>query len=298
MLINENCKKCQIRKNMNAYPAGASPELIEIYQSGVRDILDKCDGLSTPQVAEKMYDLRRKLFGADKDYSEIKSYYNSLMLSLLPYMEQKVRDAEDSLTMAVQYAMVGNYIDFGAMENVDESVLRMQLDQAANIAIDEGVLNSFRNDILSARQMVYFTDNCGEIVTDRLLISTIRGLAPEIEVTVIVRSKDAVNDATIEDAGQIRMEETANRVIGNGNGMPGNVISEMSPEAMNVTENADILVSKGQGNYEGLSGCGLNIYYLFLCKCEAFMKRFDVPQFTGIMTHENVKARYLNGEII
>lgn len=89
MLINENCKNCQLKKNLNAYPAGASPESIIIYQSRVRDILDKCDGLSTPQVAEKMYDLRRELFGADKDYSEIKKYYNGLMLSLFPYMEQR-----------------------------------------------------------------------------------------------------------------------------------------------------------------------------------------------------------------
>ena len=286
MLINETCKDCQIKKNIDAYPAWASSEKIEVYQARVRDILDKCYGLSTPQVAEKMYNLRRELFGSDKDYSEIKSHFNSLMLSMLPYMEQHVQVLEDPLAMAVQYAMAGNYIDFGAMESVDENVLQAQLDQAADIMIDEDVLERFRKDILSARRMVYFTDNCGEIVTDRLLISTIRDLAPEIEVTVIVRSKDAVNDATVEDARQIRMEEAANRVIGNGNGMPGNVISEMSPEAMDVIEKADVLVSKGQGNYEGLSGCGLNIYYLFLCKCEAFMKRFGVPQFTGIMTHE------------
>lgn len=286
MLINENCKNCQLKKNLNAYPAGASQESIDIYQLRVRDILDKCDGLSTPQVAEKMYDLRRELFGADKDYSEIKKYYNRLMLSLLPYMEQRVRTAKDPLMMAVQYAMAGNYIDFGAMDSVDENQLKVQLDQAAGIVINTYVLDSFRKDILSAQQMAYFTDNCGEIVTDKLLISVMRSLAPELEVTVIVRSKDAVNDATIDDAGQICMEDAATRVIGNGNGMPGNVISEMSPEAMDAVKRADFLISKGQGNYEGLSGCGLNVYYLFLCKCEAFMKRFDVPQFTGIMTHE------------
>ena len=286
MKINDNCKNCQLRKNLNAYPAGASPESIDIYQLRVRDILDKCDGISTPQVAEKMYDLRRELFGADKDYSEIKKYYNRLMLSLLPYMEQRVRTAKDPLMMAVQYAMAGNYIDFGAMDSVDENQLKVQLDQAAGIVINTYVLDSFRKDILSAQQMAYFTDNCGEIVTDKLLISVMRNLAPELEVTVIVRSKDAVNDATIEDARQIRMEDAATRVIGNGNGMPGNVISEMSPEAMDAVKRADFLISKGQGNYEGLSGCGLNVYYLFLCKCEAFMKRFDVPQFTGIMAHE------------
>lgn len=286
MIINETCKACQLKRNIHLYPADAATEKIKVYQSRVRDILNRSDGLTTPQVAEQMYELRREIFGADKDYTEIKRYYNKLMLSLLPHMEQQVYAEADPLKRAVQYAMAGNYIDFGALKNVDEKELRSQLDQAAEISIDAGVFDSFRKDILSARQMVYFTDNCGEVVADKMLISVIRNLAPELEVTVIVRSKQAVNDATIEDARQIRMEESATRVIGNGNGMPGNVIRAMSPEAMRVVERADLMVSKGQGNYEGLSGCGLNIYYLFLCKCETFMNRFNVPQFTGVMVRE------------
>ena len=285
MLINETCKACQIKRNLNAYPAGASPEEIRVYQSRVRDIIDHCDGLSTPQVAEQMYDLRRELFGA-KDYTEIKTFFNNLMLSLLPHVEQQVRNAEDPLAMAMRYAMVGNFIDFGVMENVDENDLRAQLDQAPGIAIDPDVLESFRQDVLSARKLVYFTDNCGEIVMDKLLISIMRSLSPDLEVTVVVRSRQAVNDATVEDMQQIRMEEVATRVVGNGNGMPGNVIAAMSPEAMEAIEEADVLISKGQGNFEGLSGCGLNVYYFFLCKCETFMKRFNVPQFTGIVTRE------------
>ena len=69
MIINETCKECQLKKNLNAYPAEASSEKIEVYQARVRDILDKCDGLSTPQVAEQMYDLRSENCGADKYYS-------------------------------------------------------------------------------------------------------------------------------------------------------------------------------------------------------------------------------------
>ena len=85
------------------------------------------------------------------------------------------------------------------------------------------------------------------------------------------------------------MENVAQKVIGNGTGMPGNVIGAISQEAMEEIKNADLLISKGQGNYEGLSGCGLNIYYFFLCKCEMFMRRFGVEQFTGIMARENNK---------
>ena len=190
--------------------------------------------------------------------------------------------------MAIQYAMVGNYIDFGALENVNEIKLKTQLDEAVNIHIDPNLLAVFQKDIVNANRLVYFTDNCGEIVTDKLFISTLRDINPDLYISVIVRGKPVLNDATLEDAKYIHMENVAQKVIGNGTGMPGNVIGAISQEAMEEIKNADLLISKGQGNYEGLSGCGLNIYYFFLCKCEMFMRRFGVEQFTGIMTREEV----------
>ena len=133
------------------------------------------------------------------------------------------------------------------------------------------------------------TDNCGEIVTDKLLISVLRDINPGLHVTVIVRGRPAVNDATMEDARQVGMEEAAHLVSGNGTGMPGNVIGAVSDEAAGDIDKADVMIAKGQGNYEGLSGCGLNIFYLFLCKCELFRRRFNVPAFAGIITHESLQ---------
>ena len=242
-----------------------------------------------PQVAEKMDNLRQELFGNVMDYTEIKQYYNQLMLDHFPYMKNKVDTSENHLKTAIQYAMVGNYIDFGALENVNEDELKAQLDEAININIDSKLLDVFKNDLVNAKRLVYFTDNCGEIVTDKLLISTLRDINPNLHITVIVRGKPVLNDATLEDAKYIHMEDVAQKVIGNGTRLPGNVIGAISKESMDEVENADLLISKGQGNYEGLSRCGLNIYYLFLCKCEMFMRRFGVEQFTGIMARENNK---------
>ena len=252
----------------------------------MKEIVENSDGLSTPQVAEKMDDLRREIFGNVIDYTEIKQHYNQLMLDHFPYIKNKVDTSENHLKTAIQYAMVGNYIDFGALENVNEGELKVQLDEAVNITIDSKLLDVFKNDLVNAKRLVYFTDNCGEIVTDKLLISTLCDINPNLHITVIVRGKPVLNDATLEDAKYIHMEDVAQKVIGNGTGLPGNVIGAISKEAMDEVENADLLISKGQGNYEGLSGCGLNIYYLFLCKCEMFMRRFGVEQFTGIMTRE------------
>ncbi|MBQ6577004.1 MAG: DUF89 family protein [Bacteroidales bacterium] len=286
MVINEYCKDCQIRRNMNKYPATASDDEIAEYQRGVRTIVAHCDGLSTPQISEKMSALRCEHFGPAKDFTAIKQYFNRLMLDLLPHMQQQVAAADDALRMAVQYSMVGNYIDFGVMEDVDDKELRSKLDTAKDIEIAPDMLQSFRQEVEMAHSLVLFTDNCGEIVTDKLLISVLRGINPHLSVTVIVRGKPVVNDATMDDALQIGMSDVAQRVIGNGAGMPGNVIGAISLDAMDEIRNADVLVSKGQGNYEGLSGCGLNIFYLFLCKCDAFTQRFNVPRFTGVMTRE------------
>ena len=286
MVINEYCKDCQIRRNMNKYPATASADEIAEYQRAVRNIIAHCDGLSTPQISELMTALRCERFGPAKDFSAIKRHFNSLMLDLLPYMQQQVAGADDPLRMAVQLSMVGNFIDFGVLEEVNDQELRSKLDAAKDIAIAPEMLQHFRREVEKARRLVLFTDNCGEIVTDKLLISVLRSINPQLFVTVIVRGKPVVNDATMEDARQTGMSDVAQSVIGNGAGMPGNVIGAISSEAMDEIRKADVLVSKGQGNYEGLSDCGLNVFYLFLCKCDAFMQRFNVPQFTGVMTRE------------
>ena len=286
MIISEYCKECQIKRNMANYPVDASKEQIKRYQNAVQEIVKNCDGEATPQISEKMNALRQEIFGSVVDYTEIKKHYNQLMLDYFPYMVEKVDAAENHLKMAIQYAMVGNYIDFGALENVNEQELKEKLDEAVNIHLDAQMLDTFQEDIIHAKRLVYFTDNCGEIVTDKLLISVLREINPNLYITVIVRGKPVLNDATLEDAKHIHMEDVAQKVIGNGTGLSGNVIGAISQEAMTEVENADLLISKGQGNYEGLSGCGLNIYYLFLCKCEMFMRRFGVEQFTGIMTRE------------
>ena len=288
MKINEFCRNCLLRKNLQAYPPSASPEQAAAYQKEVRSILDRCSGLSAPEITEKMDNLRWDMFGERKDFSGIKQHFNDLMLSLEPHMEQQIRNAEDPLKRAVQYAMAGNYIDFAVVKNVSEDQLREKLDTAAGISIDPKILDDFRSEALRARRLVYFTDNCGEIVADKLLIKVLRSINPKLTVTVIVRGKPVVNDATLEDAMQICLSEAAHCVIGNGTGMPGNVIGIVSPEAAQEIRQADLLISKGQGNFEGLSGCGLNIFYLFLCKCDRFMNLFQVPQFTGVMTREGI----------
>lgn len=286
MLMNESCKDCLLNKNLNSYPKDISEETIKDYQNAVIEAVNEGIHYSAPEVVGRISKIYESHFGKKKDYTEIKYHFNELMMELYPSMKQRTEEAEDPLYAALQYAMTGNFIDFAALDSVDENKLRGFLEEAHSIDINKDVYESFRKDITTKTKLVLFTDNCGEIVTDKLLLSVIRTLNPYMNITVIVRGQPVVNDATMEDAKQIHMEEEANLIIGNGSHIAGNVLTCLSVEALNIVNNADILISKGQGNYESLAGCNLNVYYLFMCKCALFMNRFHVPQFTGIMAKE------------
>lgn len=129
--------------------------------------------------------------------------------------------------------------------------------------------------------MVYLTDNCGEIVLDKLFIRHIREEFPGLRITAIVRGEDVINDATRE----VRLTDLV-PCIGNGNAAPGTVIKRLSEEAREALFSADVIISKGQGNFESLYGEGLNPYYLFLCKCELFVKRFGLAQYESVFARE------------
>ena len=287
MRLNEKCIACMLGKKLNAYPDGAAPERVAEYRRRVRSAIENGRALSSPEVNAEVGAIYRELFGPERDYTGIKRRFNALMLGLEPEMQADVDAASDPLARAVQYAMAGNFIDFAALGNVDEGELRLRLDGAANMAVDGDMLEALRSEALSARRLAMFTDNCGEIVADKILLRTLRRLNPALHVAVIVRGAPVVNDATLEDAAQVGMDEVADAVIGSGCIMAGTVLNRLGEAAMAEAEAADLMIAKGQANYEGLSGCGRNVFYIFMCKCELFTRRFGVGLFGGVLTRED-----------
>ena len=132
---------------------------------------------------------------------------------------------------------------------------------------------------------VLIADNCGEIVLDKLLIELLRKRFPQMDISVMVRGDEVLNDATAEDAVYTGIDQGA-RIISNGNTVAGTVYSMMTDEAKEAIDTADVVLAKGQGNYETLNGQGRHIFYAFLCKCELFTNRFTVPRLTGIFVEE------------
>jgi uncharacterized protein with ATP-grasp and redox domains len=185
--------------------------------------------------------------------------------------------------------MVGNFIDFGAMDKVDINELKNLIKNASKQIINDNEYNNFLEELKNAKQIVYLVDNSGEIVFDKIFVKLIKEMYPHIIIDVIVRGKPVHNDATIVDAEEVGLCSIVN-VIENGTDIPGTQLNEISLKAKEKIDNADFIIAKGQGNFETLYGCGKNIYYIFLCKCDLFTKRFNMEKFQGIFINEsNVK---------
>ena len=284
--LKPECITCIVDKHLSAHPADITlNEKIDYMQRVLKIVSSATKDMSAPVIVGQIYDLQKEMFGMEKDFTEIKKYFNAQMLERYSTFQEAIDKDEDSLKLAIQYAMIGNYIDFGAMKEVEEDKLNELLIQAKEINISNQEYENLRREILTKEKMVYLTDNSGEIVFDKLLISKIKEMNPKLDITVLVRGGKVLNDATMEDAVQVGLDQII-KVMGNGSNIAGTSLDKISDEARILIENADFIISKGQGNFETLQECGLNIYYLFLCKCVMFANKFQVPRFTGMLLNE------------
>ncbi len=284
--LKAECLACLTRKYMSRFPEDSTEEQKQAYMKGFcQEIANATEDLAAPVVIRNVNDIHEKIFGDRIDYAHLKPYYNNLMLKLENEVEDKISKAEDSLKLALKYSLIGNYIDFGALKNVDEDHLMKELNEANEKNINEETYKSFVEECKTAKRLVFATDNCGEIVMDKVLIKEIKKTFPNLAITALVRGGRVLNDATLEDAQEVGLDKVV-RVIGNGNNVAGTWERELSQEALEALDNADLILTKGQANYETLRGCKRNIYYLFLCKCDMFARDFNVEKFTGMFIRE------------
>ncbi len=284
--LNEECIHCIISKYLKDYPEDAGYEARLGYIQGVLKVLSEAKvSESAPELVEKVSALREKVFGEPKDFSTIKKHFNSLVMSLEDEIYGKIEADSNIVKTALKYSMMGNYIDFGVVENVDEKKLMGFLDKAPEIDINEAEFAQFEKELGNARRMVFLTDNCGEVVLDKLLIKAICSLFPDLNVEVIVRGLPVLNDATMEDAKQVKLDDIVN-VSDNGTAIAGTCLDRISAEARQKIDEADLILAKGQGNFETLRFCKKNVYYAFMCKCKMFAEKFGVPQYTGMFIND------------
>ena len=241
--------------------------------------------MSAPVLVRDVVEVLYEMFGVTNEYAEIKKYFNQLMLQYEAGAREKIAESEDPLKLALQYSMTGNYIDFGAMAKIDEDALGALIEKSYENNVDATEYRNLKVDLKTAKHLVYLTDNCGEIVMDKILIETLMDLYPELEIKVIVRGAPVLNDVTKEDVDQVGLSDLVT-IIENGTAIAGTCMEEINEESKKAMEEADVILSKGQGNFETLIGCGLNVYYIFLCKCDMFAEKFHVEKFSGMLLND------------
>ncbi len=289
MKISAMCIRCIMDRQEEKIRDMENEDIKSSYLKEVAGIIAAAEEDATaPYLVYEINRVYKRYFGELPDYEREKREFNRLMLKLEPELEKDIRSGsneEDVLRNAVNYARTGNYIDYGAMNRVEEGTLLELLRDAKGEVLEEDTFRRLRRDLGEATEVVYLADNCGEIVADKLLIKVLGEQYPKIHITVIVREIPVLNDAVRKDAEDVGLTDMV-KVIGNGNGVAGTQLRLLSREALDAVNAADVIISKGQGNFETIHGCGLNIYYLFLCKCEWFTKRFGMERLKGVFVNE------------
>ncbi len=216
---------------------------------------------TSPELAEIVYKRITELAGVEDPYREEKKKQNELAERIVKNFEEKLSGL--SLPDVLKLSVLGNSIDYGTETRFD---VEKELSSFLKYQLPEETLREFARDLLDAEKMTIIGDNAGEIVFDRLLIKYIKDKRPDLEIFYTVRGGPIINDATEEEARQVGMHKYAT-VVSTGQKIAGLVPERASKEVLQLLKDSDVILSKGQGNYETLEHRNLGIYFLFRVKC-------------------------------
>ena len=284
--VNSICLPCLMNHCLNELPEIQNEEKKMAF---LRELMQHLSNvprdLSAPEIDLQNRQLAERYFGKNEEnYLQEKKLSNQFVLDRLDMVKERILNAQDPLFAALQFAVLGNYIDFSALQDtVDFGQLEDMLDGAQSLELDNACYNRFLEELAAGKQLLYIADNAGEICFDRLFAEMLRKHFPHLQITFCVRGALAKNDATIEDA---RLAGISFPIVETGDGICGTNLKVLPEATKKAFREADVILSKGQGNVETLYGSGYNIYYAFLVKCPRFMTAFQKPQMTPMFLRE------------
>lgn len=275
--FNRSVKKAMAQGDSEKALAFAK-ELMGVYQNAPADV-------SSPWFNPIVAEMLSRYFGLGEDqYIEEKEMSNRFVMERFDTISSIAQSAEDPVLAGLQLAILGNYMDFSALQDqVSFEKLEEMLYDALHMPLDMEVYAALRADLQNGKKLLYLTDNAGEIGMDRIFAQEIHKAYPHLDITFCVRGGLTVNDATREDAAFVGIPFP---VIDNGNLVSGTQLDMLSQEAKEAMDTADVIISKGMANTETLYGSGYPIYYAFLIKCARFVQEFGKPLLTPMLVRE------------
>ena len=282
MQFDAHCIDCLMKRQFRLAMEQGDGRLADLYLRDVmRIILDAPEGVAAPWLAGAFSKAFEKYWPGVDAYEKLKKDSNDLILGMLPEICSIVEGASDPLQMALKFSRTGNFLDFGILTpDIAHRALWEAIYATPEEALDRDVYAALVSDLDKAKSILILGDNAGEIVFDLLLVEQLQKRFPDLAITYCVRGEKVLNDATREDAAYVGMDKLCH-VIDNGSAISGTQLPYLGKQLQEVFDTADVILSKGSGNFECLAGCGKNIYYVFMCKCARVAKLLGVQNMTG-----------------
>ncbi len=267
-----DCLPCLLRQVLEAARMASDDEAVQarIMDDAVATLARHGEFATAPAMAAEMHGLVRRHTGVDDPYAAIKERDVAAALALVPLLEDFVAGAADPLVAALKVSATGNVMDSALFKDLDiTAVVRAELQRP----FTDADVDALRAALAGARAVLVIGDNAGEAVFDTLLL---RELAHDHEVVFAVRGRPIINDVTLAEARTAGVDRHA-RVVASGSGAPGLILAEADREFRELFNSADVVISKGQGNFEALSDAPREVFFLLKAKCAKIGHALDVP---------------------
>lgn len=273
-----DCYACFVRQALEAARmTGANEMTQKTVLLRVLDVLQDAELDSTPpEISQRVHQIVKEETAVDDPYRKIKEQSTREAWKLYSWLADLVAETNDPLETAVRLSIAGNIIDMGP--NV-EYELRDEVERVLQepLVVDE--MASLRDGLGKASRVLYLADNAGETVFDRLLIETL-----DVPVTYAVKGAPIINDATLADARDAGVDEVA-EVVSTGSAAPGTIREACSERFRRTLAGAELVIAKGQANYETLSDEGPRTFFLLQTKCPIIAREVGVP-LRSIIVHQ------------
>lgn len=267
MKINYQCLPCLVNQVVKVSMMIGVEDKEKLYHK-VFKYLSSLDFKQTnPEIIGEVFKLIKEQTNNEDPYYDIRKYFNIMFLSQETEFEKSISESKDEFVSAIKYAVIANIIDFSPIKNKrPENILQHfnELKQQP-LTIDHHL--QLLNDINKSKKLLYLGDNCGEICLDKILIKKIKKINPELNIYFATRGAPVVNDSIEEDAYLVGINKYAT-IINNGDYSLGTILNKTSLEFNQIYQQADIIISKGQANFESLNEENKNIYFLLITKCD------------------------------
>ena len=282
-----DCIPCVQQQALNAIRFNINDRETEkmVLKKVMDHLIDMNWDKTPPELSHTAHSIVREEIQINDPYKRVKEKYNEHALNLLPEIKDKLKKSDNRLETATRISIAGNIIDFGAVDEED-----LEVKKTINEVLEKDIaINDYEKFIQriedpNTEKLLIFVDNTGEIVFDKLLLEEILkqrkklGLEEFSKITVVVKGGPILNDATRRDTEYVGFDKIPNleyKKISNGD--PDTGPPRASEKVHNWIKNHDLVISKGQGNYEGLSQYK-NVFFLLMAKCEVVAKKLDVKK--------------------